>query len=101
MLFERLGSQAYEVTDIAVSAGIIIDRLTDSIFGSVRKFFELAVDVLLDLILQIIVHLLAFEVHQLNTVIVIRVMAGRDHGTAVKLFSSCDVADARCGRYVQ
>ena len=98
MLLIGLGGQADQITDVTVSAGIVVYSLTDLIFRSERQFFQLAVDVLLDLILQIVIHLLAFEIHQLDTVIVIRVVAGGDHDTTVEILGACDVADARsCG----
>ena len=78
-----------------------VNRAADLVFICERKFFGLPVDIFFNLVLQVVIHFLALVVHQLDSVVIIRIMAGGNHNAAVKTLSPCDIADAGGGRHMQ
>ncbi len=98
---EGAGGQAGEVADVAVAAGIEVHGAADLILGGPGDLGQVAVDIALDLILEVVVHLLALAVHQLDAVVIIGIMAGGNHDAAVEGLGAGDVADAGGGGDVE
>ena len=101
MLFKGPGRQAGQVADVAVTAGIEINGLADLSLSCPGKIRGIAVNECFQLRLKGVVHLLPHAVHQLDAVVIERVMAGGDHHAAVEVFRPGDVADAGRGGHVQ
>ena len=101
MLFKGTGRDARKIADIAVPAGIEIDGLADFVAGCPWKLCRIAVNETLQLVLQIVVHLLSFKVQKLDAVVIEGVVACGDHDAAVEIFGSGDIADAGRRRDVQ
>ena len=95
MIVERPYGQVRQISDIAVSPGIEVHRTSDSVTGSEWNLFSFAVNVLFDFILKIVIHFLPVAVHQLDSVVIVRIVACGNHYAAVKPFSPGDIADAR------
>ena len=100
-VLEGLRCNISEVTDVTVPSGVVIHRAADVLTGRERNLLNLAVDVFFNGILQLIIHLLAVAVHQLDAVVGVRVVACADHDTAVKTVGSRDVRNAGRRRYMQ
>ena len=94
-----VGGQGDQVADVAITAGGIIDDLTDVLAGGVGQIM-LAVQVLLDLVDDLLLHLLAMAIDELQAIILERVVAGGDHNAAVKLIHLSDVGHAGGGGHV-
>ena len=62
---------------------------------------ELSVDIILHQQQDFLGHLLAVAVDQFDAVIVVRIVAGRDHDAAVKVIYASDVRHRRSGSNVQ
>ena len=75
MVFERTCGKVGQVSDITVSACIEVNRTSNFVLSCKRKFFRFSVNIIFDCVLQFIVHLFAFSVHQLDSVVIVRIMA--------------------------
>ena len=95
---ERAGGDAREIADVAVAAGVKVDRAADLVLHCPGNAVGIAVDVGFKLVLQRVVHLLADAVHELDAVVPVGIVARGDHHAAVKVFGARDEADAgrRC-----
>ena len=91
----RMRGQRDQITDVAVAAGGIILRAADLRARGERNL-KLAVEIPLDLLDDVLLHLLARAVEQLDAVVVIGVVARADHDAAVKIVRPDDVGDAGC-----
>ena len=92
---ERIGDQA---ADIAVPSCGIIDGASDILLRRKRKFSDLAVNVCLDLLLNLSLHLVSRAVDHLDSVVIKRIVAGGNHDPAVKIIGSYNIGDAGRGR---
>ena len=100
-IFKGTGRQGDQMSDITVPACRIIHCASDVFFFCQRKFSHLAVYVGFDLFLYFRFHLMAFAVNDLDPVVIIRIMAGRDHDPTVKIFGPCHIGYAGSGRHVK
>ena len=101
---EGVDAQRDQVAHIAVAACHIVHSAADVLTmgkGQLRpvlvKYMELAIDVVLHQQQSFFWHFLAVTVDQLDTVIVVRIVAGRDHDTAVEIIHTSDVGHGRGG----
>ena len=65
------------------------------------KYMEFAVNIVLHQQQDLLGHFFTVAVDQLNAVIVIRIMTGRNHDTAVKVIHTSDVSYRRRGSNVE
>ena len=101
VLFKGPGGQAGEVADIAVAAGVEIDGLAHLSLSGPGEVSGITVDECFQLCLKGVVHLLAHAVHQLDAVVIKRIVAGGDHHAAVEILRAGDIADAGSGGNVE
>ena len=90
----RAGGKRNQISDVAVSAGHIVYRTADLFPLRHGNLSVYTVQIGLDLQDRLLIHLFSVPVHQLNAVIVIRVMAGGNHNAAVKIVGTGNVGDA-------
>ena len=98
---ERSGRQGNKITDITVSSCCEIYRSSDVLSGSKRNLLGLAINVILDLLLNLCFQFVAAAIDDLNSVVIERVMAGGNHDTAVKSFRTYHIGYTRRGGYMQ
>ena len=72
-----------EVGDVAVTPLHVVDGAADGVTCCERNL-QLAVDVVLDLLEDVLVHLVALGVYELDPVVGIGVVRGRDHDAAIE-----------------
>ena len=101
---ERIDAEGDEVADVPVAPGDVVHRAADLLASGIRHLgpflteqLQIAVDVVLDERDGLLVHLLALTVDQLDAVVIIRVVARRNHDAAVELVDPGDIRD-RGGR---
>ena len=75
--------------------------MADVFACSIRRNAGLAVQEVLNLVEHLVLHLFALVVYQFDTIIIERIMAGRDHDAAIKGVSFGDIGYRRCSCYVQ
>ena len=105
---EGVDAQADQVPHIAVAACHIVHSAAHMVAagkGQLRPVLienvQLAVEVILDQQQRFLVHLLAVAVNELDTVVIVGVVAGRDHDAAVEIVHAGDVGNARGGGDMQ
>ena len=86
-------SKGNQIADVTISAGRIINNATDIVAGDQRNL-HITVEIFLDFSHHCIVHLFPVTVHQLDAVIIIGVMACRNHYTAVHIVAANDIGYA-------
>ncbi len=93
-------AQGDQVADVAVAAGCVVHRAADPVSlraGDVvpllTEELQLSVQVVLNIADGGLVHLLAVAVEKLDTVVVIRIVAGGDHDAAVEILCPGHIAD--------
>ena len=98
---ERVNAQADQVAHVAVAAADIVNRTADVVAageGQLRPILiedvQLAVDVILDEKQRFFVHFLAVTVDELDAVVIVGVVAGRDHDAAVEVVDTGNVGHA-------
>ena len=96
---EGVDTQRDQVAHVAVTACHIVHGAADMLpvgKGQLRpvlvKYMEFAVDVVLHQQQGLLGHLLTVAIDQLDTVIIVRVVAGRDHDAAIKVIHASDVS---------
>ena len=96
---EGVDAQADQVAHVAVTACHIVHRAANMLTVGEGQFrpvlvehMELSVDVVLHQQQGLLGHLLTIAVDQLDTVIIVRVVAGRDHDAAIKVIHASDVS---------
>ena len=96
---EGVDAQADQVAHVAVTACHIVHGAADMLTvgkGQFRpvlvKHMKLAVDVVLHQQQGLLRHFLTVAVDQLDTVVIIGVVAGRDHDAAIKVIHASDVS---------
>ena len=105
---EGVDAQGNQVAHIAVPARHIVHGAADAVpvgkgqLGPVLvKNVQLAVQIVLHQLQGLLVHLFATVVDQLDAVVVVGVVAGRDHDAAVEVIHPGDVGHAGGGGDVQ
>ena len=105
---EGVNAQADQIAHIAVAARHIVHRAAHMLTAGkgqlgpiAAKQVQLAVQIILNERQGLLGHFFACAVDQLNAVVVIGVVAGRDHNTAVKIVHTGNVGHAGCGGHVQ
>ena len=83
-----------EVAYIAVAAGGVVHRAADLLALGVGQLL-IGVEVFLYLVEQGLFHLLAVAVEELYAVVIVRIVACRDHDAAVEIVRARDVGHAR------
>ena len=86
--------------DVAVAALHVVNGTANGVTGGERNL-ELAVDVVLDLLEHVLVHLVALAVHELDAVVREGVVACGNHDAAVKAAIDDLIRNARRGDDVQ
>jgi len=102
---EGIDAEADQVAHVAVTTRNIVHSAANVLTVSKRQFrpvliehVQFAVNVILDLQQDLLRHLLAIAVDQLDAVIVVGIMAGRNHDAAIKIIHPGDVGHRRgCG----
>lgn len=102
--FQSVLSRFLSASHIAVAACHIVHSAADMLTMSKRQFrpvlvehMEFAINVILYQQQSLFRHLLAVAVDQLDAVVVIRIMAGRNHDATVKVIHTGDVGHGRSG----
>ena len=99
--FEGIDTQRDQITHVTVASGHIIHSAADMLTMSERqlrpvlvKYMELAIDVVLYQQQRFFRHLLAVAVDQFDAVVVVGVVAGRDHDAAVEVIHTGNISHA-------
>ena len=105
---EGIDAQRDQIAHITVAACHIVHRTADVLAmgkGQLRPFLikhmKLAVDVVLHQQQRLFGHFLAVAVDQLDTIIVVGVVAGRDHDAAIEIVHAGNVSHRRRSSDVQ
>ena len=105
---ERVHTQRDQITDVAVTAGDIVHRPSDLIPLGQGKFlpglsegFHRPVEIGFDQSNDALIHLLTEGIDQLDAIVVIRIVAGGDHDTAVKAVGPRHISNGGGGGDVQ
>ena len=105
---EGVDAQADQVAHVAVTTCHIVHGAADMLTVGKGQFrpvlvehVELAVDVVLHQQQGLLGHLLTVAVDQLDTVIIVRVVAGRDHDAAIKVVHAGNISYRRRSSDVQ
>ena len=100
--FERVNTQRNQVAHVTVTTRHIVHGTADVLTMSKRqlwpvliKYMKLTVNVIFNQQQRFFRHLLTIAVNQLDAVVVIRIVAGRDHDAAVKIIHASDVSHGR------
>jgi hypothetical protein len=101
---ERVDTQRDQVAHIAIAACYIVHSAADMLTTGKGQFrpvliehMEFAVDVIFHQQQRFFRHLLTIAVNQLNAVVVIRIVAGRNHNATVEIIYTSDVSYRRSG----
>ena len=100
-IFKGTGRNGNQIANVAVSARRKIHRTADFILPCQRKLAQLTIQIPLNLHNNGLLQLLPLLINNLNTVIIIWVMAGRYHNTAAKALSAHHVGYAGSCCYVE
>ena len=97
---EGVNTQRDQVSHVAVASADVVDGAADMVTAGKRqlgpilvKDVQLAVEVILDEQQRFLVHLLAVAVDELDAVVIIWVVAGGDHNSAVKVIHAGNISD--------
>ena len=88
------------MADVAVATLHVVDGAADGVAGG-QRHLALAVDVVLDELKDVLVHLEALTVDQLDAVVGVGIVGGGDHDAAVKRAVDDLEGDARSGDDVE
>ena len=107
-IFIRIGCQWDQISHIAVSSCCIINGASD-FFADCKRYIchlfpeqiQFAINVILNIGDRLLIHLLAVSIDQLDAIIIERIVAGRNHNTAVKILGSCHIRNRWCSRYMK
>ncbi len=89
------------MADIAVSSCRIINRAADRLLRCQRQLSDLSVNIALDLFLDLSLHLMPHSVDHLDPIIIVGIMACRDHNAAVEILCPYYIGYAGCGSYME
>ena len=99
--FKRTGCQTDQITHITISAHHIVCRTSNRILYREGNFSHGAIQICLNFFNHILRHLFTVTVQQLDSIVVVRIVAGGNHDTAVKIFSSYHIGNAGSCGYMQ
>ncbi len=97
---EGLGGQGNEIADVAVPSCREVHGAADPIPAGQRHLRGSAVQVVLNFRNHVIGELLAVLIDDLDAVVIVGVVGGRDHNAAVKILRSHNVAYGRGGGHM-
>ena len=97
-IFKRACSKGNQVSDITVSSCCIVNSTSNIFFCRQRYFPNFAINISLNFFFYLCLHLMSGTVDRLDTIIIIRVMAGGNHKPTIKVFCSYHVRHTRCCR---
>ena len=99
---ERVDAQRDQIAHITVTAGDVIHSTANMLTMSKWQFrpvliehMEFAVNVILHQQQSLLRHFFAVAVDQLNTVVIVWIVAGRDHDATVEIIHTSDVSYGR------
>ena len=99
---ERVDTQRDQVAHVTVTARDVIHSTADMLTMSKRQFWpvliehiELAIDVILHQQQSLLRHFFTVAIDQLDAIIVVRIVAGGDHDTTVKVIHTGDIRHRR------
>ena len=103
--FERIHTKRNQITDIAISSCHIVHRTSDPVFMSIwyffisfTKYFYFSVQIVFYESDGLFIHLFSVSIDQFDSIIIIWVMTGGDHDSAVKIIGSCHIGNGwGCG----
>ena len=98
---ERSGRQGNKITDITVSSCCKIYSSSDVLSGSKWNLLGPAIDVILNLLLNLCFQFVATAIDDLNSIVIERIVAGGNHNTAVEALGTYYIGYARRGGYMQ
>ena len=105
---EGIHSERNKVTHIAVTASYIINSAADGILVSKRNILpllpektKLSINIILHKKNSFLIHLLTIAIDKLDAVVIIRIVARRNHDTTVKIICSSNISHGRCGGNMQ
>ena len=101
LILKRTCSKSNEIANISVSTCRIINSTANIFFFCKRKLTDFAVYILFNLFLYLCLHLVAFSVDNLNSIVIVRIMACWNHDSTVKVLCSCHIGYAGRCRYVK
>ena len=87
--------------DITVSSCCIIYGSSDRLFFSKRNFSGFPINISFHFGFYFCFQLLTFTVDHFDSIIIVRVMACRNHDSAVKIFCPHHIGNTRCGSYMK
>ena len=88
------GCERDQVTEVAVTPGSVVDGLADVGALGVGKLL-VAVQISLNAVQEALFHLVAVGIDELDSVVIIGIVAGGNHDAAVKVVRSRNIGDAR------
>ena len=101
-------TEADQIAHVAVATGNVVHRAANMLTASKGQLrpvlveqMELSVDVVIYQQQGLLGHLLTVAVDQLDTVIIVRVVAGGDHDTTIKVIHASNVSHGRRSSNVQ
>ena len=101
---ERIHSQRNQISDVPVTACHIVHSPSDLIslchgqfFPLFAEGFQFSVQIGFHQFNGGLIHLFAKAVDQLDAVIIIRIVGGGDHNTAVKILGTAHIGNGGCG----
>ena len=95
------GGQRDQITDVTVSSHRIIHGASDLISDSKRDLTGKTIDISLNLQNGLFIHFFTVAVDQLDSIIIVGIVAGRNHDTAIKILCSCHIGNGRCRCYMK
>ncbi len=101
LIAEGTRRQGNQVADIAVPPDRIIHCAADLLPNRIRQFPRLPIQIRLNLLLDCRLKLVALPVYHLNPVIIIRIMACRNHNAAIKILAAHHVGNTWCRGHME
>ena len=100
-IFERPGCQGNQITDIAVASRRIVNGASDRIALGKWNLAHLAIQIRLNLLDRLLLQFLTASVDDLDSVVIVWIVARGDHDTAVKLLGSYNIRYTRSGCHMK
>ena len=100
-IFERPCCQGNQITDIAVASRRIVNGASDRIALGKWNLAHLAIQIRLNLLDRLLLQFLAASVDDLDSVVIVWIVACGDHDTAVKLLCAYNIRYTRSGCHVK
>lgn len=97
----RSGSQRNQIADVTVPSDRIVPRHTNLVTQCKRQFSHLTIYVFLQCSFHFCGNLVSVSIHDLDSIVIIRIVAGRNHNAAVEIFCTDYICHTRCGSNMQ